>query len=144
MPTTSFAGLRYPIGSDAPNVPQYIQQLASDVDKQFQPDEYPLLGTSGFNLTTSLIATIDGSGRKHLDGWVRNAATMTPQAGEALFIIPPEMRPVSPRFVLVGVNVGQTVAHIDINTDGWVRVARTIPVSIPADSVWSFDGVSYR
>lgn len=33
MPTTA-KGLRYPSGSDAPNVPQYIQNLASDVDAE--------------------------------------------------------------------------------------------------------------
>ena len=33
MPTTA-KGLRYPNGSDSPNVAQYIQNLASDVDAQ--------------------------------------------------------------------------------------------------------------
>lgn len=34
MPTTS-KGLRYPASSDAPNVPQYIQNLAQDADAKF-------------------------------------------------------------------------------------------------------------
>lgn len=32
MPTTITHALRYPASSDAPNVPQYIQNLATDVD----------------------------------------------------------------------------------------------------------------
>lgn len=143
MPATPFANLRYPIGSDAPNVPQFIQQLATDVDNALKPAPFALQGTAGFNLTSSTAASIDSSGRRHLDGWVRNAATMTPQAGEAIMIIPVFMRPASTKFFAIPVNVGHTVIHVDVNPDGWVRVARTYPNTIPANAAWSFDGVSY-
>lgn len=37
MPTTSSSGLRYPASSDTPNIPQDMQNLATDLDKKVIP-----------------------------------------------------------------------------------------------------------
>lgn len=67
MPTTS-EGFRYPSSGDAPNVPQYIQNLAQDVDSRMSrfntyAVNWPSLTIAGTNnITTNTISVPAQSG----------------------------------------------------------------------------------
>lgn len=142
MPNTGYAGLPYPTAADTPNIPAHIQALAVAADNRFAPDAYNLTMASGWT-ATNLVSFIDGSGFKHISGWAQNSLTFTPVGGEAIFILPPAMRPAFNRFFPVPVSVGHTVIHVDFNTDGWVRISRPYGSSIPNSAVWGFDHVVY-
>lgn len=81
----------------------------------------------------------DASGAVHLYGDLANSNAFTPVGGELLATLPAGFRPLATKFYPVPISVGQTVIHVNIGTDGTVKIARPYSTQIPALTVWGFD-----
>jgi len=57
VPTTSNYGLRYPQGTDTPNIAQYFQNLANDVDNALPQDWVQDSANTSFNYVAAVGAT---------------------------------------------------------------------------------------
>ena len=97
----------------------------------------------GFYPTNGAGAFIDGSGLKHLTGWLYNDTAFTPAGGEWLATTPAAMAPAFPRFFDIPVSVGHTVVQVNVETSGRITIARPLAVTIGVGAVWGLDHISY-
>jgi len=91
VPTTSSSGLRYPASSDTPNIPQDMQNLASDLDKKVLPSFASITArntgipspTQGQCCTVNgMLHRYDGTAwRWHKTGYSSGAGSVTDSGG---------------------------------------------------------------
>lgn len=143
MPTTSL-GIRYPASTNTPNVPQDIQNLASDVNG--------LIGPKGLSTLTPAGGWVQGTpaarfwkgvdGLVHMSGQLSNTSTFTP-AGDLMATLPTGFRPTQD--VLVPVFNSSTFAvTVRITSVGRVEAFRSASnQAIGANSGWALDSITF-
>lgn len=92
---------------------------------------------------SGLTGTVEPSGLKHWSGWARNPASLAVTLGEVVFLATAEMTPSTRKIVHVPVGNGSLSMAIEFNPDGYVKILGG-GITVPANTIWSFDAVSYR
>lgn len=144
MPETQ-KGFRYPAGSDSPNIAQYFQNLATDVENAFVVPLWVTLPISGFTAVAGsppqYCKTTDGT--VHLRGEMLNTNSYASPSG-VIATLPIGYRPGRLLWIpaFYDVPAGHFSAHLEVAASGTIRFLK-FSVSPAAGVSHRLDGVSF-
>jgi hypothetical protein len=144
VPTTSL-GLRYPTGGDVPNVAQYIQNLASDVNTVLDTAPVGVTMAGGWTVIGTVQCVKVTPNFVQCMGRVSNNSSYNPTSAAALvFTLPVGYRPAAIRTCVVGLfPAAPTTLLASVATNGQVTVAHSGNVTIPVTQSHYFDTLSF-
>ena len=148
MPTTAL-GFRYPAGTAYPNVPQDLQNLATDIDNKLYkggPTVTALAINAGWHAAVGFAPPAvykDASGLICLTGMISNDNAFS-GTSNTMFTLPTGFRPVYQKAGPVPVNMGAAgiIAQLLILTSGAASISRS--AAIDANLIWDLSVIRFH